>query len=481
MLTNKLRKLLHRKQLEMVTPSPYAIGNGCFFASSAELGRSSSRADNAVYLVANTASIARYTPQEDAWSFLPASGMAGVFGTGACGDAMRLGMLNGLPTHTATAGTTTALVTTANIKGVLTGSTVRVVAGAGAGYVGSVAVNTVGANSVLTVSPASATAFNSTTVFQLFSGSLWVFCPGTTAVGFAVYDNATNTWTQKSVTGLPMAWTTTGQLRATSAAATGNLALLAGSTATTVPVSGVTWELNAFANYQIRIASGTGAGQIRKITSNTTAGVVTVTPAWTTTPDATSVAVIEADEDAIYLGGNGSATLYRYSIAANTWTTMAPTVARGGATGAGATFHWVGTVDGWPLGGTGFWQRGRYIYSLRGGGTSVTTFDVYDIALNAWSVRDYAGRGAQVYSTGTCSAMDGRGRMLIQHDASGRIYAFDLAANELHGLTTNLYPQSSVANANLMFVVPYIDGAERLDFLYTGRHSGTEMHRMLLV
>jgi hypothetical protein len=46
---------------------------------------------------------------------------------------------------------------------------------------------------------------------------------------------------------------------------------------------------------------------------------------------------------------------------------------------------------------------------------------------------------------------------------------------------TNLYPQSSVANANLMFVVPYIDGAERLDFLYTGRHSGTEMHRMLLV
>ena len=481
MLTNQLRKLLHRKQLEMVTPSPYTIGSGCFFATSAELGRSSSRADRSVYMVASGTSIARYTPEEDAWSFLPASGMAGVFGTGACGDAMSLGMLNGLPTHTATAGTTTALVTTANIKSVLTGTAVRVVAGAGAGYVGTVTTNTVGASAVLTVSPASATAFNATTVFQIYSGSLWVFCPGTTAVGFAVYDRATNTWTQKSVTGLPTAWTTTGQLEAVSAAATGNLAVLAGATTTTVPISGVTWELNAFANYQIRIASGTGAGQIRKIASHTTAGVVTVASAWTTTPDATSVAVIETDEDAIYLGGNSSVALYRYSITANAWTTMAPTAARGAATGAGATFDWVGAVDGWALGATGFGQRGRYIYSLRGGGTTATTFDVYDIALNTWSVRDYGGRGAQVYSTGTCATVDGHGRILIQHDGSGRVYAFDIAANELFGLTTNVYPQSTTANANLMFVVPYIDGAERLDFLYTGRHSGSELFRMLLV
>lgn len=480
MLTNKLRKLLHRKQLEMVTPCPYTLGNGHFYASCAELGTSSARSDRSVYMVASTTSIARYTPEEDAWSFLPASGIAGSFTTGSCGDAMSLGMLNGQPTHTATAGTTVSLSTSANIVLSLAGCRVRVVAGAGAGYSGTVQTNTIGANSALVVSPASTVAFNNTTVFQVFSGSLWFFNAGTTAVGFAVYDRATNAWTQKSVTGLPTAWGTSGRLMAVACAATGNLAVSAGATTTTLPVSGVAWQVNSLANYQVRIVSGLGAGQIRKIASNT-AGALTVSAAWTTLPDATSVAVIETDEDSIYLAGNGSSALYRYSISGNTWTTLAPTTARGAAPGSGATFNWVGTVDGWALGSTGAEQRGRYIYSLRGAGTSATQFDRYDIAANTWQVVDYGGRGAQVYSTGTSAAYDGRGRIMIQHDGSGRIYAFDVAANELYGLTWNAYPQSTTCAAQMMFVVPYIDGADRVDFLYTGRHSGSELFRMLLV
>jgi hypothetical protein len=47
------------------------------------------------------------------------------------------------------------------------------------------------------------------------------------------------------------------------------------------------WPDNAFANLIIEITGGTGAGQIRKIASNT-ATRITVTPNWTTVPDATS-------------------------------------------------------------------------------------------------------------------------------------------------------------------------------------------------
>jgi hypothetical protein len=47
------------------------------------------------------------------------------------------------------------------------------------------------------------------------------------------------------------------------------------------------WPDNAFANLIIEITGGTGAGQIRKIASNT-ATRITVTPDWTTVPDATS-------------------------------------------------------------------------------------------------------------------------------------------------------------------------------------------------
>lgn len=74
------------------------------------------------------------------------------------------------------------------------------------GYEDTVSSNTLGANSVLTVSTPSGVAFDATTQFQVFSGSLWFFNSGTVAVGFSVYDIATNAWTARSVTGIPTAW-----------------------------------------------------------------------------------------------------------------------------------------------------------------------------------------------------------------------------------------------------------------------------------
>lgn len=66
------------------------------------------------------------------------------------------------------------------------------------------------------------------------------------------------------------------------------------NTSTTLRDTGKNWTVNAFVDKVVIITAGTGAGQIRKISSNT-ATELTISAAWTTTPDGTSQYVI-ADE-----------------------------------------------------------------------------------------------------------------------------------------------------------------------------------------
>jgi len=65
-------------------------------------------------------------------------------------------------------------------------------------------------------------------------------------------------------------------------------------TATTLTDSTPTWTVNTFANWIIYIKSGTGAGQIRRVISNT-ANVITVKNAWDTNPSSDSVFSIGND------------------------------------------------------------------------------------------------------------------------------------------------------------------------------------------
>lgn len=57
--------------------------------------------------------------------------------------------------------------------------------------------------------------------------------------------------------------------------------------ATTIGKAGAGWGVNAYAGQRVVVISGTGAGQKRKIASNT-ADTLTVTRAWDTAPDGTS-------------------------------------------------------------------------------------------------------------------------------------------------------------------------------------------------
>lgn len=73
---------------------------------------------------------------------------------------------------------------------------------------------------------------------------------------------------------------------------------------------------------------------------------MTVSSAWSVTPDATSTFEVTANDDYIYLLGNNAVAMYRYSISGNSWSTLAPTTARAAAPSTGMSANFAGkTLD----------------------------------------------------------------------------------------------------------------------------------------
>lgn len=483
-----LRKMLHRKSAEYCAPLPggNTVSGGFAVSDKSDMIPS----HDIAYYIGGASAIWNYNADQDAWIQIPNSGIAGTFAPGSCGEFRAISAPAGLITNTASAGTVSAITTALTITRDLREYEVRVVEGTGVGYVGKIVKNTLGANAILTVSPASSVAFDATTKYNIFGGSLWFMNAGTTAVGFSVYDRATNTWTARSVANLPTAWGTEAQLVSTSGrSSNGGNGFVNGTAsagaATTLTDSTMAWPVNGWANAQVRIISGTGKGQIRTIASNT-ATALTVA-AWTVNPDATSVYRIEGNDDYFYLLGNNAVTMYRYSISANAWTLLAPTAARAGAAAAGFTADWIDGVKSseWTDGTYGahysttiLHQNGRYIYSLRGGTTS--TLDVYDISANTWISGVSYGQQMETFLAGTCS-VDLDGYIYIQKDATGRVYRFDVASNVLEPFVLNPVPQGAALAGDKMFMSTYSDGGTVINFLYTLGHTRSELTRWLVI
>lgn len=482
--TVNLKKLLHRKAWESCTNSPAATTAGSFVVSDKYDLNNGSRA----FLVTSVSSIWMYEGNEDSWCQLPNSGITGTFAAGSCGEYRGLGAMGGSFTQAATAGSTTTITTNRLIVRSLSGCRVRVVAGAGIGYEGSVTSNTLGANSILTVTPINSVAFDNTTQYQVYSGSLWFWNAGTVAVGFSVYDVATNAWTAKSVASMPTAWGTRGQLVATIGGvkqfATGTTT--AGAT-TTLTNSSKTWASNMWANSQVRITAGTGIGQIRVISSNTPT-VLTVSASWTIVPDATSVYSIEGNDDVFYLFGNNVVTTYKYTVSTNTWSTLSPVAARAGAMAAGGTADWIANTSGWDneVAVDHYTtlldkQNGRYIYSFRGGATS--TLDVYDIAANTWISGVVYGNQQETFTVGS-SSIDIDGLIYLAKEATGRVFKFEVDKNRLLPFASNTTQAAlggTAVEGDKMFILPYTDGGTSILFGYMLRHSGTELVRVLII
>lgn len=460
-----LRRILDRKQWEPCAPPPTSTIAGSFIVSS-------NLHDQFQYYCLSTTLVYQYDPAEDAWQTLPSPAMGGTFGAGACGARHPFG-----PSGTATAGSASTISTNLNLQRDLRGYQIMITGGPGAGDVRTILSNTIGASAIITVtSPFSATPTASTT-YQLLTGRFYYFNAGTlSASSFKVYDLALNTWSSLSITGLPATWGTDGKLISTPGeVANFAVGTATSGTSTTLTNTAKSWAVNKWANSQVRITAGTGAGQSRTIASNT-ATVLTVSSAWTITPDATSQYVIEGNSDYLYLLGNNAVTMYRYSISGNSWTTLSPGIARPGAPVAGMTANWVWNSNDadWTNENTGL--NGRYIYSFR---SNSTALDRYDIATNSWSNVVYAPAGDTIVSGGNYAVYQDN-YIYVHLGNTGRWVKYNVVESRIEPFSQLWYAQSTLHIGDRAFDVTYTDGPTKLKYIYMITNNQNMMFRCLV-
>lgn len=469
MATQNNRKTINRKEWQMMTPSPATSAAGSFMIAG-QFGF-----NNLALYVVNATTHYLYHHDEDAYVQIPSLALAGTFGAGACGALARWSN-----TLTANGGSTKTCTTATAINGLCIGKTIRFLTGLNAGCEATITNAIIipgGTNTIQFDALPSAVA--NTDTFIINTGLFYVICAGTLAAGsFKSYDPLTGVATSLSITGLPATWGTDGAMVTTPSKVAFATGTATAGGASTLTNSAKTWEVNGWSNYQVRIVSGTGIGQVRNIASNT-ATVLTTSTAWTIAPDATSVYNIEGNDDNVYLFGNGAVTAYKYNRTSNTWATIAPTVARAGAPVAGMCAVWVEDTEDSNWGNESAIKDGRYIYSFRG---SSATLDRFDIAggtagAGAWLAVTYGG-SAETFSGGSSYVADFR-YIYIRKDATHRFFKYSVRGNYIEPLTTNLYADSTAVIGNKMWVEDY-DGTGTIRWLYSLRNTGTELHRMML-
>jgi hypothetical protein len=422
-----------------------------------------------------------YNPLEDGFTQIPSGALAGTFAAGACGVATAVG-----PSGTATAGTTSTITTGLTLARDLRGYSIHITGGPNAGVTLEIASNTIGANSVITV-PAQASAFSASTTFRLLTPRWYIMnaitASGLTTAGvFRFYDFALNTWTTLSANAPTNVIGTDSKLLSTPSWVGSGYEQFATGTATaggasTLTNSAKAWTVNQWTNSQVRIVSGTGAGQIRTIASNT-ATVLTTSAAWTTQPDATSVYSIEGNDDFLYYMGSNNVAIIRYSITSNTWTTLTPASARAAAPAVGMSGHWVFESDDAAWTNENAIQNGRYIYSFRGGAGS--TLDRYDIPGNTWVSGLAYSPATEVFGAGTKYNYDGN-FIYIQKDATGRWFRHNVVTGEQDGWMTMTYTQGAAIAGDTCFDARYIDGTTKIIYIYMILNTSNVMLRCMVV
>lgn len=253
------------------------------------------------------------------WTALPANGLS-TNSSVACGCWHPHG-----PTGTTSASTPTSITTNLTPWRRLDGVTIRLTGGTGAGQERVIQYNTIGANSVFTVTQPWDVQPDATTTWLLLSGRYYVVASGTNprVIDFKYYDPVTGAWSAMLASiGAGYAFGGFGSTLAAanySAYITGQS--VTSATGTTLTTSGKTWAVDQWKNQQVRITSGPGAGQVRTILSNTPSQLTVA--AWTIQPDNTSVYTIEGNDDYLYFVNANTTGFVRYSRSADAWTALA--------------------------------------------------------------------------------------------------------------------------------------------------------------
>jgi hypothetical protein len=471
--TNGNKKILDAKRPEFMAPAPTASVAGALIASSRHFRQQQ------LYIPSNGAALI-YNPAEDGWINIPSPALPVALAAGAAAVAVAFSTGNtvGTASLTATGGTTSTIVTNQPLARDLRGYKVYIMAGPNVGAVLDIVSNTIGANATITV-PIQGAAFTASTVYRLLTPVWFVAGNGSVAAGsFRKYCFATNTWTSLAV--MPASFGTDAKLIATPSIVDGHHKSFAtgtatSATATTIVTTGKTWATGQWINSQVRITGGTGAGQIRTITANDATSLTVAT--WTITPDATSQYAIEGNDNFIYLLGNNAVTMYRYDIAANTWSTLSPVAARATAPGAGMSAHWVHTSSATDWNNESAIIAGRYIYSFQGGGSA--NLHRYDIAGNTWATIAYAPT-VETFAAGSKYALH-NDILYMQKEATGRWFAFDFVRSDMFPWGTMLYPQGAAIVGDTAFDVFYKDGSTEIYYVYMLLNSSTVLLRQMVI
>jgi len=474
-----------------------------------------------LYLLINATTFQRYHILNDEWQTLTSPALTGTFGAGA-GSVF---VASAGPSGTLASGNTTTSVVLSTALPAAVGVNQLANRGDGVGYKIRIIGNASGSSgkteeryiigntggttpTIYLDSPLSFTPIAGDR-YEILSGRVLLMSAGTLASGIVkAYDIATNSYITITQTNLPATIGTDSEFivldeqfvpnnRNPGEGFFGNLTATATSSNTiTGQASGGDAGVlaNEYRNFQIRIVQDittpTAVGQ-RRIISSHTAGpspVYTLSSAWTVTPSANAIFVIENNNDVI-LSTSASTTMYSYRMggftADGTWSYTGTVgtngalayAARPGASGAGtcAIPSWGLTLD------TAKNARHSYIYWFRGGGSN--TLDLLDIAgaagTGAWTgAIVYGGQtGATTFTTGTSSCYDGATNSgkygYISINGTQRFARFDVLNRVLEPWCYLPYAQGTAVAGEKVATALFIDGTTKLAFLYTIQNSGS--------
>jgi hypothetical protein len=464
-----------------------------------------------VYMLANATTLWQYDVEDDDWMQLGSPALTGTFGAGAGAVMMPTQGPRGV---LAGGNTTTSIVLSTALpaavapnqlanKGNSNGFKIRIIGnsagGSGKTETAYIIGNTGGTTPTLYLdSPLSFTP-QAGDAYEIRSGRLYMLSAGTLAAGcWKYYDIATNSFSGNlATTNLPATLSTDssflgldesyvpydadpgegflGNLTATAAAATSITGQAAAGDAAVLA--------NEYRNFQIRIiqdpVNPTAAGQRRNITSHTAgASPVYTVPAWTVTPSANAVFVIELNGDRILYWGSASSSTFTYNITANTWgtTTFA---ARSAAHAAGS----IACPSFFMRPDAAKQARHSYVYVLRGAaGAVMDLFDIAGGATGLWTAAIVYGGSGMTFTTGTTCTPDpytSGGRFtFINPNGGQRCMKWDSKNRVLSPAFYLRYPSGAAAVGQRMATAMFVDGSTKLVFLILQRMAGAECFEM---
>jgi len=467
--------LLHRKEWQTMTPAPVAsaIGTNVIFSKNGA---------NNIALVMYSATVHYlYHHDEDAYIQIPSGGFGGTYVAGTTGIYHPWSK-----TYTATGGSTTTITVAAasfNLNGFVRGEVIEFLSGT-AGNIGTRTtitqiLNNAGQGTItLTLADAVTSVANNDT-FRVRSGRFFVMASGTLAANtFKEFDLGTLSWTDK-------AFATGGTTNATDAQlvvpymTTGifDSGTATSGSSTTLVQSSRTWTVDQWINYQVRITAGTGKGQVRVITDS---DATSLTFAAGATIDSTSQFAIEGDENAIYYIGNGAVAMYKYSISANSWSTVSVTAARAGAPAAGMTADWVGITGDTGWANVSNCLDGRYIYSFR---PTSGILDRYDIASRAWLPTTGVNYlPVLTLANGASSMWDGRYIYLMVAGSATvpcRFYKYSVRGNYVEPVAEDWYLGGAAVVGDKLWIKD-LSAAGAIKWLYYMSGTSTIVRRLMI-